>query len=485
MTHARAAELRSLVERVRDMPRPVTPLDMCVSLYVLGHAYPNMIDPTRGMYRPLAMYRALAWFAARASASGANGAIGANGAEGANGLAQHVERLQRLESLMDKAIAFAGQGAVWSIDHRRPYRVSPVDEFFPFDLTAHRQVVFRFVVDGGKGAGGACGAEGAEGAEGASGAAGHEGVSFVVHMHCRFHSDPYTNAIEALVDAVVNERRVDRPSACLVLALDAGMFVVPVPPNVAPLLDFVRVVLRSHFGRLNAELERGLTKKRIPRYASRAMANGTPLSGALDAAVDVYVDHIVVRNCAVFVTDVADSVRDDAFESVRCAALFAPYTGLPITCDEARICGEVAAARGLCGAHGAGLPHGAGGQAAPHGAHYSEALVAAIDHATAAARVAMDTLCVRPRLEVTLRAVMPSGLAPQAPQVRTLRGRADVMDARRTILEFKLNVTPTAMRQLACYLAMIGGGTGYVVGLHDAAVHRVTVRDPGAVLACL
>jgi hypothetical protein len=391
---------------------------------------------------------------------------------------------------MDKAISFANgadgaqgsqgsNGAVWSIDHRRPYRVSPVDEFFPFDLTAHRQVVFRFVVDGGKGA------EGAEGAE------GHEGVSFVVHMHCRFHSDPYTNAIEALVDAVVNERRVDRPSACLVLALDAGMFVVPVPPNVAPLLDFVRVVLRSHFGRLNAELERGLTKKRIPRYASRAMANGTPLGGALDAAVDVYVDHIVVRNCAVFVTDVADSVRDDAFESAKCAALFAPYTGLPITCDEARICGEVAAARGLCGAHGAGMSHGAGGQAAPHGAglphgaHYSEALVAAIDHATAAARVAMDTLCVRPRLEVTLRAVMPSGLAPQAPQVRTLRGRADVMDARRTILEFKLNVTPTAMRQLACYLAMIGGGTGYVVGLHDAAVHRVTVRDPGAVLACL
>lgn len=66
-----------------------------------------------------------------------------------------------------------------------------------------------------------------------------------------------------------------------------------------------------------------------------------------------------------------------------------------------------------------------------------------------------------------------------------MRGRADVMDAKRTILEFKLHVTPTAMRQLACYLAMIGGGTGYVVGLHDAAVHRVTVRDPSAVLACL
>ena len=86
---------------------------------------------------------------------------------------------------------------------------------------------------------------------------------------------------------------------------------------------------------------------------------------------------------------------------------------------------------------------------------------------------------------MTLSAALP-GAAPLAPLApRTLRGRADVMDAKRTVLEFKLRVTPTAMRQIACYLAMIGGGTGYVVGLHDAAVHRVTVRDPGAVLACL
>jgi hypothetical protein len=89
----------------------------------------------------------------------------------------------------------------------------------------------------------------------------------------------------------------------------------------------------------------------------------------------------------------------------------------------------------------------------------------------------LDAFCVDPRPEVGLR---------YARDGRTLLGRADAVDAAGTVVEFKLHVAPTAMRQIACYLAMIGGGTGLVVGLHDAVVRRVVVADPAPILAaCL
>ena len=86
---------------------------------------------------------------------------------------------------------------------------------------------------------------------------------------------------------------------------------------------------------------------------------------------------------------------------------------------------------------------------------------------------------------------------------RTLRGRADAVDERGVVIEFKMHVNKTALRQLACYLAMMTtsgpngptkgptngptngplGAVGYVVGLHDAVVHKVTVRDPLPIIA--
>jgi hypothetical protein len=410
VTNEHAAELRALVEAAKGRKRPVTPLDMCVTLYVLGHAYPNMIDPTRGMYRPLAMYRVLRWFA------GAAGDLG-----------PHVDRLLRLDALMRRAVAFAGD-AVWSVDHRKPYRLSSASDF---DLTALNQVIFQFR---------SC------------------EVAYVVHLHCRFHADPYTNAIEALVDAVVHERRVDLPAACLVLALDAGEpFVVWPPADPRPLLDFVRAAMRAHFARLNAELARGVVKKRIPRYASRLVASGATdaatLDAALDAAIEIYVDNIGGRKHAIFVTDVADRVRDDMFHAEPVAPVFAPYTGPPLSRDEARACGVAAPelAFGAC-----------------------TSPCAATDHGARAARAALASLCASPKREVSLRHVRDG---------RALIGRADAVGACGTVIEFKLRVSQTALRQVACYLAMIGGGSGFVVGLHDAAVHRVTVVDPGPILA--
>jgi hypothetical protein len=115
----------------------------------------------------------------------------------------------------------------------------------------------------------------------------------------------------------------------------------------------------------------------------------------------------------------------------------------------------------------------------------------ATGHAARAASAALDAFCVRPRCEVTMS--VESG-------ARTLRGRADAVDERGVVIEFKLHVNKTALRQLACYLAMATtsasgpngptngpsgpvGAVGYVVGLHDAVVHKVTVRDPRPIIA--
>ena len=430
----RSAQLRALVEETKTRPRPVTPLDMCVTLYVLGHAYPNMIDRTRGMYRPLAMYRVLGWL------------DGAPRARTDTDWGQHSERLARLDALMRSAIAFAGE-TEWWIDYQRPCRISPVDEF---DLEAQHSVLFRFKRATGL---------------------------YVVHLWSRFHSDPYTYAIEALVDSVANERREGKDSECLVIALDApAPFVVRTPPDQKPLLDFTRLAMRAHYARLNSEISRGIVKTRIPPYARRAIARGATdpasLSRQLDAAIDAYVDHIFVRSSTVNVTDVADHVPDDAYESEPMGPVFVPYTGPSLTLDQARACGEAGPALAFEWLRAAGV-------APPISPEEREAT----HHAARAARAALDSFCVRPRSEVAFTAASPFGS-------RTLLGRVDALDERGVVLEFKLNVKRTAMRQLACYLAMtintghaVRPATGYVVGLHDAVVYKVVVRDPWPILA--
>jgi hypothetical protein len=450
--HARAAQLRALVEETKTRVRPVTPLDMCVTLYVLGHAYPDMVDETRGMYRPLAMYRVLSYF---------DRATGAARSRTETDWGQHGARLARLETLMRDAIAFAGD-AEWSIDYRAPYPISPVGEF---DLKSQHSVLFRFERDG---------------------------VRYPVHLRCRFHSDPYSNGLEALVDALTNERRYNQDSACLVVSLDADApFVVRAPQNPGPLLDFIRLTMRAHYARLNSEIARGIVKLNVPPYALRAVAKGATdpasLGLELDAAIDVYVDHIILRSATVSVTDVADQVGDETFESEPAARVFAPYTGASLSREQARVCGIIAP----CLAFGT-TP------AFPYHHHYSpvemDLMKSATGHAARAASAALDAFCVRPRCEVTMS--VESG-------ARTLRGRADAVDERGVVIEFKLHVNKTALRQLACYLAMattsangpngptngplgaVGsvGAVGYVVGLHDAVVHKVTVRDPRPIIA--
>jgi hypothetical protein len=425
----RAARLRELVERVKTLDRPVTPLDMCVTLYILGHTYPNMIDRTRGMYRPFSMYRVIGWFdRARARTDAEWG--------------QHSARLARLECLMRAAVEFAGDTA-WLIDYCKPYRLSPVDEF---ELTAQHGVLFRFDRA--------------------------DGVAYVVHLVCRFHADPYAHSIEALVDAITNERKEGKDSACLVIALDcAAPFVVRPPSDQRAILEYTRLAMRAHYARLNAEIARGIVKKRIPLYAERAIARGATdpasLDRDLDAAIEAYVNEIFVRSTTVFVTDVADYVPDETYESEPVAPVFAPYTGPVLSRAHARACGERAPI----------LAFG--------GSMSKDVVDEPTAHAANAARAALDAFCVAPRAEVPL--------SVQHHDNRTLIGRADVIDSRGVAVEFKLRVGPTALRQISCYLAMImimGGhasgnaiATGYVVGLHDGEVHRVVVRDPVPIIA--
>jgi hypothetical protein len=427
----RAARLRELVERVKTLDRPVTPLDMCVTLYILGHTYPNMIDRTRGMYRPFSMYRVIGWFdRARARTDAEWG--------------QHSARLARLECLMRAAVEFAGDTA-WLIDYCKPYRLSPVDEF---ELTAQHGVLFRFDRA--------------------------DGVAYVVHLVCRFHADPYAHSIEALVDAITNERKEGKDSACLVIALDcAAPFVVRPPSDQRAILEYTRLAMRAHYARLNAEIARGIVKKRIPLYAERAIARGATdpasLERDLDAAIEAYVNEIFVRSTTVFVTDVADYVPDETYESEPVAPVFAPYTGPVLSRAHARACGE----RAPILAFGGSVPNDVVDEPTAHAAN--------------AARAALDAFCVAPRAEVPL--------SVQHHDNRTLIGRADVIDSRGVAVEFKLRVGPTALRQVSCYLAMMmvmGGNasgptiaTGYVVGLHDGEVHRVVVRDPVPIItAC-
>jgi hypothetical protein len=424
----RAARLRELVERVKTLDRPVTPLDMCVTLYILGHTYPNMIDRTRGMYRPFSMYRVIGWFdRARARTDAEWG--------------QHSARLARLECLMRAAVEFAGDTA-WLIDYCKPYRLSPVDEF---ELTAQHGVLFRFDRA--------------------------DGVAYVVHLVCRFHADPYAHSIEALVDAITNERKEGKDSACLVIALDcAAPFVVRPPSDQRAILEYTRLAMRAHYARLNAEIARGIVKKRIPLYAERAIARGATdpasLDRDLDAAIEAYVNEIFVRSTTVFVTDVADYVPDETYESEPVAPVFAPYTGPVLSRAHARACGERAPILAF------------------DGSMSKDVVDEPTAHAANAARAALDAFCVAPRAEVPL--------SVQHHDNRTLIGRADVIDSRGVAVEFKLRVGPTALRQVSCYLAMMmvmGGNarhtiaTGYVVGLHDGEVHRVVVRDPAPIIA--
>jgi hypothetical protein len=427
----RAARLRELVERVKTLDRPVTPLDMCVTLYILGHTYPNMIDRTRGMYRPFSMYRVIGWFdRARARTDAEWG--------------QHSARLARLECLMRAAVEFAGDTA-WLIDYCKPYRLSPVDEF---ELTAQHGVLFRFDRA--------------------------DGVAYVVHLVCRFHADPYAHSIDALVDTITNERKEGKDSACLVIALDcAAPFVVRPPSDQRAILEYTRLAMRAHYARLNAEIARGIVKKRIPLYAERAIARGATdpasLDRDLDAAIEAYVNEIFVRSTTVFVTDVADYVPDETYESEPVAPVFAPYTGPVLSRAHARACGE----RAPILAFGGSVPNDVVDEPTAHAAN--------------AARAALDAFCVAPRAEVPL--------SVQHHDNRTLIGRADVIDSRGVAVEFKLRVGPTALRQVSCYLAMMmvtdtggrtgGPATGYVVGLHDGEVHRVVVRDPVPIItAC-
>ena len=425
----RAARLRELVERVKTLDRPVTPLDMCVTLYILGHTYPNMIDRTRGMYRPFSMYRVIGWFdRARARTDAEWG--------------QHSARLARLECLMRAAVEFAGDTA-WLIDYCKPYRLSPVDEF---ELTAQHGVLFRFDRA--------------------------DGVAYVVHLVCRFHADPYAHSIDALVDTITNERKEGKDSACLVIALDcAAPFVVRPPSDQRAILEYTRLAMRAHYARLNAEIARGIFKKRIPLYAERAIARGATdpasLDRDLDAAIEAYVNEIFVRSTTVFVTDVADYVPDETYESEPVAPVFAPYTGPVLSRAHARACGE----RAPILAFGGSVPNDVVDEPTAHAAN--------------AARAALDAFCVAPRAEVPL--------SVQHHDNRTLIGRADVIDSRGVAVEFKLRVGPTALRQVSCYLAMMmvmdtGGRTGgpamgYVVGLHDGEVHRIVVLDPVPIIA--
>jgi hypothetical protein len=430
----RAARLRELVERVKTLDRPVTPLDMCVTLYILGHTYPNMIDRTRGMYRPFSMYRVIGWFdRARARTDAEWG--------------QHSARLARLECLMRAAVEFAGDTA-WLIDYCKPYRLSPVDEF---ELTAQHGVLFRFDRA--------------------------DGVAYVMHLVCRFHADPYAHSIDALVDTITNERKEGKDSACLVIALDcAAPFVVRPPSDQRAILEYTRLAMRAHYARLNAEIARGIVKKRIPLYAERAIARGATdpasLERDLDAAIEAYVNEIFVRSTTVFVTDVADYVPDETYESEPVAPVFAPYTGPVLSRAHARSCGE----RAPILAFGGSMP--------------KDVVDEPTAHAANAARAALDAFCVGPRAEVPL--------SVQHHDNRTLIGRADVIDSRGVAVEFKLRVGPTALRQVSCYLAMMmvmggnarpicggtsGPATGYVVGLHDGEVHMIVVRDPAPIIA--
>jgi hypothetical protein len=429
----RAARLRELVERVKTLDRPVTPLDMCVTLYILGHTYPNMIDRTRGMYRPFSMYRVIGWFdRARARTDAEWG--------------QHSARLARLECLMRAAVEFAGDTA-WLIDYCKPYRLSPVDEF---ELTAQHGVLFRFDRA--------------------------DGVAYVVHLVCRFHADPYAHSIDALVDTITNERKEGKDSACLVIALDcAAPFVVRPPSDQRAILEYTRLAMRAHYARLNAEIARGIFKKRIPLYAERAIARGATdpasLDRDLDAAIEAYVNEIFVRSTTVFVTDVADYVPDETYESEPVAPVFAPYTGPVLSRAHARACGERAP---ILAFNGGSM-----------GSMSKDVVDEPTAHAANAARAALDAFCVAPRAEVPL--------SVQHHDNRTLIGRADVIDSRGVAVEFKLRVGPTALRQVSCYLAMMmvmdtGGRTGgpamgYVVGLHDGEVHRIVVRDPVPIIA--
>jgi hypothetical protein len=437
----RAARLRELVERAKALDRPVTPLDMCVTLYILGHTYPNMIDRTRGMYRPLSMYRVIGWFDRARSRTDAE-------------WGQHSARLARLDALMRAAVEFAGDAA-WLIDYSKPYRVSPVDEF---ELTAQHGVLFRFDRA--------------------------DGVAYVVHLVCRFHSDPYTHSLEALLDVITNERKESKDSACLVIALDcAAPFVVRPPSDQGAILEYTRLAMRAHYARLNAEITRGIVKRRIPLYAERAIARGATdpasLDRDLDAAIEAYVNQIFVRSTTVFVTDVADYVPDETYDSERVAPVFAPYTGPALSRDRARACGERAPI--LAFRYGA---YGAYGTAKKvEEVEEVEEVDDPTGHAARAARAALDFFCVGPRAEVAL--------SVQHQDERTLRGRADVIDERGVVVEFKLRVGPTALRQLACYLAMtmtmssgpLRAATGYVVGLHDAVIHRVVVREPRPIIS--
>jgi hypothetical protein len=62
---------------------------------------------------------------------------------------------------------------------------------------------------------------------------------------------------------------------------------------------------------------------------------------------------------------------------------------------------------------------------------------------------------------------------------RTLSGRVDAVGGG-VYLEFKLHAARYAgVHQMVCYLAMVGGGVGYVVGILDAVVFRVVVPTPG------
>jgi hypothetical protein len=438
-TNAEDAEiLERLVANVQRAPEPRCALEMSVVLYVVGHAVPNALDGTRGMYRPLTMYRVLRWFAQNPCAGGCGCSELLRGCSGSSGpapcMAAHASRLANVSLRMESAMGLVGP-AVWQLDHRRPPPLSPIDAF---PLCAHRAVLFRVATDD---------------------------TEYVVHLHCRYFSDVYRHTLDALIDAMVQSRWVTgtRRAACLLVALDAREpIVVHAPVDCSVPLRYLRDSICHHYAKFNRRVC-GDTDPLLatgPRYARAAPVGvdiGAYLDDALRASACVYVDAIPKKAARITVTEAACFLAADTnYTATRVETGFPAFLG-----DVHDACAVGTAAPLLAQAL-------LDGRSAPEADD-------ATWHAARAVVCAVTLFCGgSARFEAPLADVHRHG--------RTLRGRVDAAGGG-VYLEFKLNTgihETTHVHQMVAYLAMSNGGVGFVVGLHDAVAWRVEVTSDQA-----
>jgi hypothetical protein len=441
---AQANALERLVRNVQGAHMPRCALEMSVVLYVLGHTVPNALDGTRGMYRPLTLYRVMRWFrenpCAVETGCGCMEALG-TGTRYADSpcMISHAARLGGLNAQMERAMKLVPD-AIWRLDHHRPPDLSPMDAF---PLVAHRSVLFHVATDE---------------------------TEYVVHLHCRMYSDFYRNSVDALIDAMVQSRWTSggRRAACMIIALDAGSpIVIEAPHATAVPLKFIRESIWEHYARFNARASgplRNLDLKSGPRYARDvSIDEGTPdagvrtiLDAALDECIGAYVDAIPRKMTRVRATDAASflmSWPESNYEFERMGG-YAAYEGEVEGVDARDV-----------GINGPEL--GAAWMADPCMVRDRDG-DPATSHAAHCVVWAAGAFCGGiVKFEVTLLDVQRHG--------RTLSGRVDAAGGG-VFLEFKLHAARCAgVHQMVCYLAMVGGGVGYVVGLLDAVVWRVCV----------